>query len=78
MLHAIFARVCSDRAHAPLFTLDVFCQAVLALTFPLRRLALRAAEPPQEALTGALIAGSENDGVPRCSVLELSYQPPET
>ena len=49
--------------------------ALILVEFPLRRLALRAAELPQEALTGVLIACSENDGVSRCSVLELCYQP---
>ena len=39
-----------------------------------------AAEPPQVALitVRALIAFGENEGACRCSVLELSYQPPET
>ena len=38
------------------------------------------AEPPKEALITVLtlIAFGENEGACRCSVLELSYQPPET
>ena len=73
-----FARVRSDRVHAP-FYLDMFvklCWPNLSWVggspraTPNRREALNA--------VSALIAFGENEGVYRCSVLELSYQPPET